>query len=339
LILMYGAPAVADPERVTFPSGDGECVGWLYRPVDGDPEPFPVVVLAHGFPATHLLQYARRAAGLAESGLGVFDFDPRRFGVSPGEPRQRLVIRDWLEDLRSAVAYVRRHPSVDADAIGILGGSLGGGLAIDVAASDERIAALALAVPHLDGMKNNADMPLRTRLRFVRTALGDRVGRMVGRQPRKVLVFGSEAEGALVTEDLDSFLRVLDEIEGVEWVVPQRWGRHPELGEWRNETLAWEALSMAFYRPVRRVPLVRCPTLIELQEDDGITPFHHQRRVLDAIPDAQLLTRPGGHFEPFYGEGFESSVRAEADFFRRALARRDRPESVPAPHAESAEKS
>src|SRR5947209_15860212 len=107
-------------ETLSFASGQGTCCGALYRPDDENAERLPAVVIAHGLSGTRLTQYDRRARRLVEAGIAVLDFDPRFIGTSPGEPRQRINPFNWLEDLRAAVAYVRRRQDVDADAVGLV---------------------------------------------------------------------------------------------------------------------------------------------------------------------------------------------------------------------------
>src|SRR5258708_1923650 len=115
-------------ETLTFPSGGGHCSAALHRPAGVEDSALPVVVVAHGFSATRLVQYDRRARRLTEAGVAVLDFDPRCVGLSEGEPRQRIHVGDWLIDLRSAVSFVRTLPGIDGDRVGLFGSSLGGGL-------------------------------------------------------------------------------------------------------------------------------------------------------------------------------------------------------------------
>ena len=49
---------------------------------------------------------------------------------------------EWLDTLRDAVSYVAAQPGVDTDRIALLGFSLGGFLAVSLAAQDKRISAV-----------------------------------------------------------------------------------------------------------------------------------------------------------------------------------------------------
>lgn len=173
-------------------------------------------------------------------------------------PRQRIDAFDWLDDLRTAVAYVRSRPDVDKERVGIYGSSLGGGLAIATAAEDPGIRAVALDVPVLDGMRATPS-PMRSRPWLVAAIARDAVRRHRGLGPVVLPVLG-DGSGAVIQNDVEGFWRAMDELDGVEWVEPQRVARHPETGEWRNEATALELLSSVRFRPARRAPMfgVRC---------------------------------------------------------------------------------
>jgi dienelactone hydrolase len=114
-------------EAIEFPSAGGTCRGALYVPDSADGERPGVVVLAHGLSGTRLTQYDRRARRLVQDGVAVLDFDPRFVGTSPGEPRQRIDVFDWLADLRAAVAHIRSRDDVNAQRVGLYGSSSAAG--------------------------------------------------------------------------------------------------------------------------------------------------------------------------------------------------------------------
>jgi hypothetical protein len=70
--------------------------------------------------------------------------------------------------------------------------------------------------------------------------LADKVGRLRGRPPTTVAVFGRPGTPALITDELEveGWYKALAEIDGLEWVTPCEHARSAELGEWRNEALA-----------------------------------------------------------------------------------------------------
>lgn len=120
-----------EPELVSFPTHDGRDIpAWLYRPVgDG---PFPVVLSIHGGPEAQerpQYNYAGLYQYLLANGIGVLA--PNVRGSSGyGRSYQTLIHRDWggaeLGDFEHANRYLRSLAWVDADRIGVFGGSYGG---------------------------------------------------------------------------------------------------------------------------------------------------------------------------------------------------------------------
>jgi dienelactone hydrolase len=304
-------------EDVTFPSADGHCVGVLYRPANTGRE-LPVVVMAHGLSGTRLTQYDRRARRLVESGAAVLDFDNRFVGTSPGEPRQRIDPLMWLEDLRAAVSFVRALPGIDAEAVGLYGSSLGGALALAAAADDPKIRAIALDVPAIDGLRLTP-APIANRGALVAAVVRDVVARARGKAPVTLPVFGAIGSGAVVQNDTDGFWMAMNELEGITWTEPRVHARHPETGEWRNQATAIDLLNIPRFRPARRAKDVGCAVLAHLSEDDKVVPYRSTRKALESAPQADIRTLRGGHFAPFYGDGFEKTVSAQVAFFSSSL--------------------
>lgn len=127
-----GAPHeddLRDVELVSYPTFDDRRVpAWLYR-ASGD-SPAPVVLAIHGGPQSQerpiynpLYQY------LVSRGISVLATNIR--GSSGyGKSYMRLIERDWgagdMRDWDHAVKWLREQDWVDADRIGVWGGSYGG---------------------------------------------------------------------------------------------------------------------------------------------------------------------------------------------------------------------
>jgi uncharacterized protein len=139
--------------HVTYRSGSLRVSGQLSVP--RRPGRFPLLVLAHGYqnPATYRsgASLAREAAYLASHGYVVMQPDYRNHGESDRETA-RYVARPlgYPEDLVNAIRAVRRAdlPFVDATRVGVLGRSMGGGVALNaVAARPGLVDALVLYSP------------------------------------------------------------------------------------------------------------------------------------------------------------------------------------------------
>jgi dipeptidyl aminopeptidase/acylaminoacyl peptidase len=120
---------LVDAELVTYPSFDGRDIpAWLYRPeVDGKA---PVVLSIHGGPeAQERPQYQPLYQYLLSRGIGVLATNIRG-STGYGKSYQRLVQRDWgggdMQDWEHAVKWLHEQDWVDADRIGVYGGSYGG---------------------------------------------------------------------------------------------------------------------------------------------------------------------------------------------------------------------
>lgn len=125
-------------QAVTFLATDGvRLSGWK---VGVDPAR-PWILLCHGLGAnrTDLLEIA---AGLTRASYNVFLFDFRAHGESAG----RSTSFGWLErrDVEGALAFLGAQPDIPDRPYGILGVSMGGSVAIMVAAGDERLGAVAV---------------------------------------------------------------------------------------------------------------------------------------------------------------------------------------------------
>ncbi len=129
-------------ETVQFEATDGMPLeGWR---IETDPIA-PWVILCHGV-GSNRLDLLDIAQGLHRSGLNVFLFDFRGHGGSGG----RATSFGWQEqrDLEGALAYLGQQPEISAAPYGVYGISMGGAVAIMVAATDERIGAVAADSPY-----------------------------------------------------------------------------------------------------------------------------------------------------------------------------------------------
>jgi uncharacterized protein len=104
--------------------------------------PVPAVALAPGTGGVKELYHEPFARRFAEAGIAALLFDYRCFGTSGGEPRQRLLPRDQIEDYRSALTWLSLQPEIDARRMGVWGASLSGGHVLHVAAYDPRVKAV-----------------------------------------------------------------------------------------------------------------------------------------------------------------------------------------------------
>ncbi len=121
------APVV--PVETTVDVGNG-IVGVLNQPVGA--EKAPAVLMLHGFGSQKDEvgnMYKNLASALAEKGVASLRIDFRGFGKSDGDTGAASA-DTMVEDARTAYEYLKTVPSIDPKRIGVLGFSLGGGIAV-----------------------------------------------------------------------------------------------------------------------------------------------------------------------------------------------------------------
>jgi hypothetical protein len=97
------------------------------------------LVLCHGFGGScRGAGHPELAKVLEQAGYVVLRFDFRGCGQSEGR-RGDVIVDEEIADLHHAIDFLETQPRVDASRIGVIGASLGGSVAVEVAASDARV--------------------------------------------------------------------------------------------------------------------------------------------------------------------------------------------------------
>jgi pimeloyl-ACP methyl ester carboxylesterase len=287
-------------EEKTFLSEGVECAARIYRPDAAPGEATPCVVMANGFSLTQddgLPAFAERFAG---EGITALTFGFRHLGESGGEPRQVINIGRQQADFGAAVSFARGLEGIDADAVAVWGFSSGGGLAINIAADDNRVAAAVALCPATDTIAYMRRMPMRT-LNAVNVAI---LRNMLGRQ--RVHIPVAAPPGSIAWFSQPEALPGFDAIRG-------------ERSLWRNEFLPLSFAGATSFRAVRVAHRVRCPLFVCIGEEDHVVPREAAERTVERAPRGERGFYPIDHFGWFLGEGFERVVTDQIEFLSRHL--------------------
>ena len=296
---------------VDFQSSGERCAAWLYEPEGAGAH--PCVVLGHGFGATREGRLWAFAERFAAAGIAALVFDYRHFGDSDGEPRQLLDIGRQLDDWRAAVAFAHSLDGIDPGRVALWGTSFAGGHVIRIAARDERIAAVVSQIPYTTGLSAMAALGPRQNLRLTAVALRDAALALAGHSPRYAPCVGAAGELAAMTTP-DALPGYVAMYEG-----------DPA----RNEVAARVLLRVPTYNPAWWASRVRCPLLVCIADEDGVTPARPAERMAARAPRGEAVHYPIRHFDIYVGKWFDRAVADQTEFLtRHLLSSADRAEAV-----------
>ncbi|UWH26211.1 alpha/beta hydrolase [Aeromonas veronii] len=136
-----------DHRKVTFKNRYGiTLVADLYLPKNRGDAKLAAIALSGPFGAVKEQSSGLYAQTLAERGFVTLAFDPSYTGESGGQPRDVASPDINTEDFSSAVDFLGLQKEVDRNRIGLLGICGWGGMALNAAAGDTRIKAVATSV-------------------------------------------------------------------------------------------------------------------------------------------------------------------------------------------------
>jgi len=145
-----------------------------------------IIVLCSGFQGLKELIPAKLWAPLTDAGFACFAFDYRGFGTSKGE-RGRVQPAEQVEDIRNAVTFLQQQPEVSRERIGLIGWGFGGGVAVQAAAEDARVRAVACLNGVGDAGRAVRDSRTHADWLAIQDRIaGDRVRRVLTGQSQKV---------------------------------------------------------------------------------------------------------------------------------------------------------
>jgi uncharacterized protein len=284
--------------ETAFVSHGVRCAATVYRRAGAVEGSAPVVVMVNGITLTRRDVLPVLARRFAAAGAVVLAVDCRSWGDSGGEPRDWFSARRMREDIRAAVAFARTLPGVEADRVVLWGFSIAGGISLQLAAEDPRIAGVIAVAPAVDGL---ASMAAPAPIGLVLKMLGRGITEFALRRPVRMQVAGRQGDDAIFLEPefLDGFLAATA-------------GR-----TWRNEVSTSWLVTMPAFRPVRIVRRISAPVLYQLGDEDTAPGAGAAVQAAERTPDAELISYPSHHFAVFSPEYISAYCDDATDFLQR----------------------
>lgn len=274
----------------------------------------PCVVMAHGFGGTRDTGLVGFAEAFASAGLDVLLFDYRYFGASGGEPRQFISADAQLEDYRAAITAARVLAGVDPDRVVLWGVSFSGGHVLQLAAEDQRIAAVISLTP-APAPGGNGEVSLAAAKlvgRLMSLATMDAIAGARNKPAVMIPLCGEPGTLAALTAPgaAAAYLRTAGPT-------------------WRNEFTARTLLTLTRYKPIRYAEKITAPLLVQVADFDQSAP---PAIAMDAARKGRAEVRhyPADHFDVYPGAAWhETAVEHELAFLRRHLGDPQLAELIP----------
>jgi alpha-beta hydrolase superfamily lysophospholipase len=299
-------------KSVEFESAGVTIRGRLYGPT-APTAPRPAVVMAHGFSATISGMVADLyAEAFAEAGLVALLYDHAGFGISDGEPRHQ--VDSWLQarGYVDAVSFAATLEDIDSDNVAVWGDSKSGGVALVVAAVDERVKAVVVQVPgcgrEISGVTLDDAAFADLQEIVLRADLG--AFRRIASQPMPV-----------VSPDQLNMPSHLTPLTAFLWFI-QFGGRFGT--NWENRATWADLVTPVPFDVTAAAPYLTVPTQMLIADNDEMPGANADvaRHVLAGIRGPkEAVELDGGHFGLLYpgSPAYTKSITAQREFLVRHL--------------------
>jgi fermentation-respiration switch protein FrsA (DUF1100 family) len=303
---------------VTFDAEGTILRGWLYLPEQGK-EPFPLVVMTHGWAGVKELSLDLFAEAFADADLAALVYDHRNFGASDGLPRQEIDPWAQVRDYRHAITFAQTLPRIDHQRIGIWGSSYSGGHVLVVGAIDKRAKCVVAQVPTISGWRNTlrrfpSDAWADMRKRFD----ADRQARFNGKAPTMIPISSERSDADVGT--LSPGTAEIDQPVGNDGSAWLRNISRERPATWPNEITLRSLEMYAEYEPGSYIERIGpTPLLVITAEADTLTPTDEILAAYErACEPKQLRIVPGGHYD-IYGWQRLTAIAAAREWFLQHL--------------------
>ncbi|EPG74395.1 putative lysophospholipase [Leptospira fainei serovar Hurstbridge str. BUT 6] len=284
-----------------FLSEETICRGTLYLPEVKKP---PVIVMGHGIGAERRFRLPEYAKKFCEAGFAVFLFDYRNFGESEGLPRNLINPYRHVHDFLEAIRFVKSLQEVNGEKLGIWGTSFGGGHVLVVGAKSPDVKAVVSQVPFVDGISTTNSFPISYQILGLLHGLSDVIKSLLFLSPHKVPIVAHPGTFALMNTE--------DSYDGYTHLIEKG-------ANWTNEAPARICLLLPTYRPTVYAKKIKAPVLMQIAKKDSLIPYRAAIKTSGKIAQCKMNLLDMGHFEPYFGNLFEQTIREQIEFFKETL--------------------
>ena len=288
------SPCAVSAIKSRFKSNGAWCSATLYVPSECL-QPPPAILMVHGWggvQSTLLEPFQRR---FNDAGFAVMTFDFCGWGESEGVPRNTINPWKRIKDVENALQHLKGSTQVDAQKLVLWGTSFGGGHVIDLAAAHPELLGAIAHVPLLDGLDAVKAIPLSRSLRFGLNAAADLL--KTG-QPLYIPVIAPP--GQFATMDRDGAYDAM---------------QAGTIGDYDNRIAARSVLTMGLYRPFKKIPKIRIPTLMVGATHDTVAPFV-RRKITNKMGCIRIVTLDCNHFEPYFEPLLSTNLQYQLEFLK-----------------------
>lgn len=267
----------------------------------------PTVLCIHGYTGRKEVYMPGYVRELSAAGYNTLDFHHRGFGESEGVPLRNKPW-DQVQDIMSAMIYLRQRPEVDTDRIGLYGTSYGGTTGMMAAAHDTSIRCAVSVGSSSDGARSARDKRnYSDRLDWEDRMKSDRIARVMTGKSSRVPYGELVPSGRAELDSIDTMYKTAE--------------RYPEGYPMENydHTFAFSPEKYVHRispRPVLFIHTER-DTMVAVTEAHGFYANAREPKKLVIIPDANHVDV----YEPRNPVVFQTTVGHIKEFFNEHLRR------------------
>jgi len=275
-------------EAVRFTSGDVSMAGQLFLPVE--PGPHPGAVLLHGGGQARLNEAPLFFAPLlAQCGIAALVYDKRGTGASGGVWEDAF-FDDFAVDAAAAVAALAARPDIEADRVGLVGFSQGGGLAPVVSVRYGRVAFIVSISGPFTSLEATRLYALEQRL--IRWGLS-------GTVLDSTLLLWQKHFAAVAHNEAEALIAMDDEIQE----TARRYGKAvlPPTADRLPRTPMYNSMGRDYTAELK---FLRTPMLAVYGDRDAVVPVRPSIDALQNVLEEEGRRRLDVHIIPFADHSF-----------------------------------